>query len=103
MSGDFGGAGAHEDDDREPAQDAAAAAEDAVGRGVEALQAAAAEAISAARAVLDVAEELLTDPRTATAVSNLIGSMARGATRTRPAARDEDDDGDDGVQRIPVS
>ena len=76
------------------------ASDDVVGRGIEALQAAAAEAISAARAVLDVAEELLTDPRTAAAVSNVIGSMARGAARSRPP---EGPDDEDGVQRIPVS
>jgi hypothetical protein len=89
----------HPGDEREP-EEGATAAEDVVGRGIEALQAAAAEAISAARAVLDVAEELLTDPRTAAAVSNVIGSMARGATRSRPP---EDPDDEDGVQRIPVS
>jgi hypothetical protein len=89
----------HHDDEHEPGQDAGAPLDDVVSRGVEALQAAAAEAISAARAVLDVAEELLTDPRTATAVSNLIGSMAtRGGPR-----RPEGPDDEDGVQRIPVS
>ena len=83
-----------------PNDEGSSQADDAVTRGIEALQAAAAEAISAARAVLDVAEELVTDPRTAAAVSNLIGSMARGAPRAR---KDDDDDGEDGVQRIPVS
>jgi hypothetical protein len=78
------------------------AIDDAVTRGVEALQAAAAEAIAAARAVLDVAEDLVSDPRTAAAVSNLIGSVARGAPRPR-GGEDDGDDGDDGVQRIPVS
>jgi hypothetical protein len=92
-------ADAHSSDDREPEQ-GATASDDVVGRGIEALQAAAAEAISAARAVLDVAEELLTDPRTAAAVSNVLGSMARSATRSRPP---EGPDDEDGVQRIPVS
>jgi hypothetical protein len=73
--------------------------DDPIARGIEALQAAAAEAITAARAVLDVAEELVSDPRTAAAVSNMIGSMGRGAHRPR---RDGPDD-EDGVQRIPVS
>ena len=86
--------------DETEAERGATASEDVVGRGIEALQAAAAEAISAARAVLDVAEELLTDPRTAAAVSNAIGSMARSATRSRPP---EGPDDEDGVQRIPVS
>jgi hypothetical protein len=76
------------------------APDDAVTKGIEALQSAAAEAIAAARAVLDVAEDLVTDPRTAAAVSNLIGSIGRSAPRPR---RDDDDDGEDGVQRIPVS
>jgi hypothetical protein len=74
------------------------AGEDVLGRGVEALQAAAGEAISAARALLDVAEELVRDPRTASAVTGLLGSLGRAA---RPPK--DDDDGEDGVQRIPVS
>jgi hypothetical protein len=78
---------------------AEAADDDVVTRGIEALQAATAEAISAARAVLDVAEELVTDPRTAAAVSNILGTMARG----RPRTHRDDDGGEDGVQRIPVS
>ena len=88
------------DDDGGPEEQASATSDDVVGRGIEALQSAAAEAIHAARAVLDVAEELLTDPRTATAVSNVIGSMARGAVRSQPP---EGPDDEDGVQRIPVS
>jgi hypothetical protein len=76
-----------------------APADDPVTRGIEALQAAATEAISAARAVLDVAEELVGDPRTAEAVSNLLGSVARGV----PRPRREGPDDEDGVQRIPVS
>jgi hypothetical protein len=75
-------------------------AEDPLGRGIEALQAAAAEAIAAARAMLDVAEELVADPRTAEAVTNLLGSVARGGVRHR---HDDDPDDEDGVQRIPVS
>ena len=55
-------------------------------------------AIAAARAVLDVAEDLVRDPRTAAAVSGLIGSAAGGARRPR-----NDPDDEDGVQRIPVS
>ena len=77
----------------------AAPADDAVSRSIEALQAAATEAIAAARAVLDVAEELVTDPRTAAAVTNLLGSVAR----LGPRPRRDDDGGEDGVQRIPVS
>jgi hypothetical protein len=73
--------------------------DDVVTRGIEALQAATADAIAAARAVLDVAEELVTDPRTAAAVSNLLGTMGRSRSRERR----DDEDGEDGVQRIPVS
>ena len=74
-------------------------ADDPLGRGIESMQAAAAEAIAAARAMLDVAEELLTDPRTASAVSNMLSSLAR--RDNRPVRDDTDDEG--GVQRIPVS
>jgi hypothetical protein len=74
-------------------------ADDAIERGIAALQAAATEAIAAARAVLDVAEELVADPRTAAAVTNLLGSVARPG----PRPRRDDDGGEDGVQRIPVS
>ena len=77
----------------------ASASDDAIERGITALQAAATEAIAAARAVLDVAEELVADPRTAAAVTNLLGSVAR----LGPRPRRDDDGGEDGVQRIPVS
>jgi hypothetical protein len=73
--------------------------DDAIERGIAALQAAATEAIAAARAVLDVAEELVADPRTAAAVTNLLGSVAHRG----PRPRRDDDGGEDGVQRIPVS
>jgi hypothetical protein len=83
----------------EPAEDDTGG-DDVIARGIEALQAATAEAIAAARAVLDVAEELATDPRTATAVSNLLSSVGRG----KPRGRHDDDGGEGGgVQRIPVS
>jgi len=81
------------------AESQAPRSDDVIERGIEALQAAATEAIAAARAVLDVAEELVADPRTAAAVTNLLGSVAR----VRPRPRHDDDGGEDGVQRIPVS
>jgi hypothetical protein len=93
--------------------------------GFDQLQTAAHEVISAFRAVLDVAEDLLHDPRTAEAVGSALSTVERAAGRAaatgRSAARgwsarqpgtapgdhdDDDDDGDDGgsgVQRIPVS
>ena len=91
------------------------------------LQAAGRELIGAVRAVLDVAEDLLDDPRTAEAVSATFASLERAATRAAATGRtaadawvgrraghggsgatDGDDDDDDdgpgpGVQRIPVS
>lgn len=75
------------------------------------LQAAAREAIAAARAFLDVAEELVDDPAAVSAVVDAVGSVVRtAAARGRAAtggagARDEGDDGDDGgrVQRIRIS
>lgn len=88
---------------------------------VDQLQAAGQELIGAMRAVLDVAEELLSDPRTADAVSSALSSLERAATRAAatgrratsvrtpgdasPGAEDEDDDDDQGpgVQHIPVS
>lgn len=82
--------------------------DDVVTKGVEALQSAAQEMIAAARAMLDVADELVRDPRAVGTVVEAMSSFAR-----RPAGRpassspgrpdDDDDDGGGGVQRIPVS
>jgi hypothetical protein len=79
--------------------------------GVEHLQAAAREAISAARALLDVAEELVDDPAAVQAAVGSLGSVVQAAlSRVRPpgAAGSTDGEGDDGdddgrVQRIKVS
>lgn len=82
---------------------------------VEHLQAAAIEMIAATRALLDVAEELVKDPRTASTVVDAFTAVGRAAARaastgraatgsTPPADGDDGDDGGDGgVQRIPVS
>jgi len=90
-------------------------ADDAATRSVEALQAAAQEMISAARAMLDVADGLVRDPRSAGDLVSTMGSVIRAATRGAPQGRsregrktggdhdDDDDGGDGGVQRIPVS
>lgn len=75
------------------------------------LQSAAREAIAAARALLDVAEELVADPKAAEALLSTIGSLAEAAVRSSPArtmfggppAPPDEDDGGGGVQRIPVS
>ena len=69
--------------------------------GLEHLQRAAREMIAASRALLDVAEELVEDPKAAAGVVDLLGSLAdRGRSSTGP----DDDEGDEPpVQRIPVS
>jgi len=81
-------------------------------RGVEHLQAAALEMIAAARAFLDVAEDLVADKEKVADVVAAMGEMAdtvkvaaggmvRGKTaHTSTAAADPPDEG---VQRIPVS
>lgn len=86
--------------------------DDVVAKGAEALQSAAREMIAAARAMLDVADELVRDPRAVGTVVEAMSSYARrrasGAAWPPPArpgeGGDEDDgDGSGGVQRIPVS
>ncbi len=85
------------------------------------LQAAGRELIGAMRALLDVADDLLSDPRTADAVESALSSLERAASRAAVTGRraatnwsagasaPDDDEGDDdedpgpGVQRIPVS
>jgi hypothetical protein len=72
--------------------------------GVEHLQRAAKEAIAATRALLDVAEELVDDPRAVRGVLGALGTVAgaAGSIVGRGRGRGPDDD-DPGVQRIPVS
>jgi hypothetical protein len=65
------------------------------------LQAAAHEMIKAARAFLDVAEELVTDPRTSETVLKVFDSVADAAGRVRPNRSPDDED--DPLQHIPVS
>ena len=74
--------------------------------GVEHLQRAAKEAIAATRALLDVAEELVDDPRAMRGVLGALGSVADaagGLAGRGRAGRGPGDDDDPGVQRIPVS
>ena len=73
--------------------------------GLEHLLRAAREMIAASRALLDVAEELVEDPKAAAGVVDLLGSLAdRGRAATDPFDADGgDDDQDPPVQRIPVS
>ena len=74
--------------------------EDRADEGLEHLQTAAEELIQAARAFLDVAEDIVRDPGTATAVLGLFDTVADVAKRARPSAPR---DGDDPVEHIPVS
>jgi hypothetical protein len=83
--------------------------------GVEHLQTAALEMISAARAFLDVVEELVTDPEKVSDVATAVTSMAAGIAdaarrvdgkiRPRPGSDPQDsaERSDEGVQRIRVS
>ena len=67
--------------------------EDRAREAVEHLQAAALEMIAAARAVLDVAEELVKDPQAAAGVISAVPEAARRASRSETQR----------VQRIDVS
>jgi hypothetical protein len=76
--------------------------------GVEHLQRAAHEVIAASRALLDVAEDLVDDPRSVPSVLGLLGSLGdlaagRGRPGPRTARADDRPDDDPPVQRIPVS
>ena len=78
--------------------------------GLEHLQRAAREMIAASRALLDVAEELVEDPKAAAGIVDLLGSVAaaapgrvRGPLGGRTADPADDPDDDPPVQRIPVS
>ena len=88
-----------------------------VQEGLDHLQRAARETIAAMRTLLDVAEELVEDPRAAETLVTTLGSLASAATRSGPAHAlfgrpvprasgergDDDEDDGRGVQRIPVS
>ena len=77
--------------------DEAAGAEDRAGEGVAHLQTAARELIAAFRAFLDVAEELVEDPKAGEALMETLGGVAR---RVVPRNGSTPDDG--GVQHITV-
>jgi hypothetical protein len=61
------------------------------------LQAAAREMIAAARAFLDVAEEVVEDPKSGEALLGTLGDVAR-----RVVPGKDREDGDGGVEHIPV-
>jgi len=92
--------------------------EDRANQGLDHLQAAALEMIHAARAFLDVAEEVVADQDKVAEIVHVLGSVADAATRAargeplRGRGRDDGrdgceddrpDDGSGGVQHIPVS
>lgn len=100
----------HEHDDA-PLTGDPSGSETRAAQGVEHLQAAAHEMIQAARAFLDVMEDLVGDEEKVASVAEAFGSIARGAARaaqtaTHPkdAPNTGGDEGfDDGVQHIRVS
>ena len=76
--------------------------DDRASDGLAHLQAAAREAIAAARAFLDVADELVGDPKAAAAIADAVGAVVRSAARRgREAAGPHPGDGH--VEHIPVS
>lgn len=101
--------------DDEPSSSTGPGADQRVQQGVEGLQRAAHEFINASRALLDVVEELVDDPRAPGGVVDIFGELGTVASRlARNAARgmaqagrgpvpDDDPDDDPPVQRIPVS
>ena len=78
---------------------------DPAAQGLHHLQAAAKELIAAARAFLDVAEDLVEDPGAVTSALDVVGSLVRTAARAGRAVGSTSDAGDApdaGVQRIRV-
>lgn len=92
------------DDWSDPDSDSDADVDPRLQAGVEHLQRAAKEAIAATRALLDVAEELVDDPRAVRGVLGALSTVAGAAGGLVGRGRDRGpDDEDPGVQRIPVS
>ena len=80
-----------------------AGGDDRAADGLAHLQAAARELIQAARAVLDVASDLVDDPKAVTAVADTLGSLVRtAASAGRRAVHDDDPSPSHGVERIRV-
>jgi hypothetical protein len=68
--------------------------------GIQHLQAAARELIHAARALLDVAEDLIDDPAAVATLAGALGAMGDAARRaTTPSAAE--DGGEDGAGAVP--
>lgn len=66
------------------------------------LQSAVRELIEAARAMLDVAEDLVDDPKAVTAVADAVGALVRTAAGAGRRAVEHDDHAGGGVERIRV-
>ena len=73
--------------------------DDRAGEAIAHLQTAAREVIAAARAFLDVAEEVVDDPKSGEALLETLGDVARRVV-PRPGGAAGGDDG--GVEHIPV-
>lgn len=72
--------------------------------GLEHLQAAARELIRAGRSLLDAAEGLVDDPAALQGLLGSLGTLAQAAaSRLRTDGSAGDEEGDGGVERIPVS
>jgi hypothetical protein len=77
--------------------------EDRAREGLEHMQAAARELIQAARAMLDVAEDLVNDPETVASVAGTVGSLGDLVRQRRPpASKPQDQSGEPEVERITV-
>jgi hypothetical protein len=77
--------------------------DDRAREGLEHLQAAARELIQAARAMLDVAEDLVNDPEAVASLAGTVGTLGDLVRARRPAAQKPSPDGDDSsVERITV-
>jgi hypothetical protein len=95
-------AGAHAEAQTETTADADTG--DRAREGLEHLQAAARELIQAARAMLDVAEDLVNDPETVSSMAGTVAGFgdlvrrraAAGGPARRPRGRDAHGEGDDG-------
>ena len=78
-------------------------APDRAREGLEHLQAAARELIQAARAMLDVAEDVVNDPEAVASLAGTVGALGDLVRQRRPATAKPSAEGDDSpVERITV-
>ena len=69
--------------------------------GIQHLQAAARELIHAARALLDVAEDLIDDPAAIATLAGALGAMGDAARRRATTPAGDEDDGGGGAGAVP--